>query len=340
MTAPSPAHLSPSSIAHSAERASRASTWMRSGHGRPGGCIRPDSRIAIRSCTHSKGRRGRAGPEEPRPAAIARARGEELAKGQVLRRIGRGMARDSSPRPRTPPQRSDALGRPSEARTVPPPATRESSAATRLTTFMFYFVLIPRLTGRESMPRLGAPSISSTKRRISRTAARVPWREMAKPMWLQRISTALSRVSSVPARRRDGDEPVPARPDRQRRHRRLGQRCRESADRRPCGRRPARRAARRWSAGEGRPTPAMPSVTTARTRSGSTRASSRAKSPPRLQPTTSIGCLAPHRSTARLQPLDRVACARRGSSPAATDGPGSPPRRAPGAIPSSSGRWR
>ena len=55
MTAESAAHLTPSSIAHSASRASRVSTWMRSCEGRPGGWTRPFSRIAIRSCTHSKG---------------------------------------------------------------------------------------------------------------------------------------------------------------------------------------------------------------------------------------------------------------------------------------------
>lgn len=55
MTAERPAHLTPSSIAHSADRASRASTWTMSAKASPGGWIRPDSRIAIRSWTHSRG---------------------------------------------------------------------------------------------------------------------------------------------------------------------------------------------------------------------------------------------------------------------------------------------
>jgi len=55
ITAESPAHLTPSSIAHSASLASRVSTWMRFWTGKPGGWIRPDSRIAIRSWIHSSG---------------------------------------------------------------------------------------------------------------------------------------------------------------------------------------------------------------------------------------------------------------------------------------------
>ena len=55
ITADRAAHLIPSSIAHSASRASRASTWMRSCVGSPGGWTRPLSRMAMRSCTHSSG---------------------------------------------------------------------------------------------------------------------------------------------------------------------------------------------------------------------------------------------------------------------------------------------
>ena len=49
MTADSAEHLSPSSIAHSAARASRASTWRISCGPSPGGWIRPAWWIAIRS---------------------------------------------------------------------------------------------------------------------------------------------------------------------------------------------------------------------------------------------------------------------------------------------------
>ena len=55
MTAESAAHLKPSSMDHSASRASRASTWMRLRTAMPGGWIRPFSRIAMRSWTHSSG---------------------------------------------------------------------------------------------------------------------------------------------------------------------------------------------------------------------------------------------------------------------------------------------
>ena len=55
MTADREAHLTPSSIAHSASLASRASTWMRFWLGSPGGWSRPLSRIAMRSWIHSTG---------------------------------------------------------------------------------------------------------------------------------------------------------------------------------------------------------------------------------------------------------------------------------------------
>ena len=55
MTAEREEHLTPSSIAHSASRASRASTWTRFCVGKPGGWTRPLSRIAIRSCTQRSG---------------------------------------------------------------------------------------------------------------------------------------------------------------------------------------------------------------------------------------------------------------------------------------------
>jgi len=55
MTAESEAHLKPSSIAHRASRESRTSTWMSFCVGRPGGCTRPLSSTAIRSCTQSSG---------------------------------------------------------------------------------------------------------------------------------------------------------------------------------------------------------------------------------------------------------------------------------------------
>ena len=57
ITPPSPAHRRPSSIAHKAALASRASTWMRLAPRAPSPAAwtRPPSRIAIRSCTHSTG---------------------------------------------------------------------------------------------------------------------------------------------------------------------------------------------------------------------------------------------------------------------------------------------
>ena len=55
MTAERAEHLSPSSIAHSASRASRASTWIRFCIGKPEGWTRPHSTMAMRSWIHSRG---------------------------------------------------------------------------------------------------------------------------------------------------------------------------------------------------------------------------------------------------------------------------------------------
>ena len=108
-------------------------------------------------------------------------------------------------------------------------------------------------------------------------------------MWLHVNSTrAVAFLGQSARRARPRRCPSLPRPDRQRRHRRLGASCAGSAGRRPCARRPIHTAARHcWHAGS--PENGEPSVTTARTRSGRARASSRAKTPPRLHPTTSTG---------------------------------------------------
>ncbi len=155
MTAERPAHLSPSSIAHSAERASRASTWMRLGKASPGGWIRPLSRIAIRSCTHSSGFAesscATTNPAQPPSRGCA-------AKTSL--RVGflpsSGWWRGMSPPRMTPPPPFGRFPSPaiageelagSEGARGPPPATREISAATRLESLCSTFVLIPASPG-------------------------------------------------------------------------------------------------------------------------------------------------------------------------------------------------
>ena len=136
MTAPMPQHLRPSSIAHSASRPSRASTWMMPSPARPAGCTRPASRIAMRSWIQSTGLPapswGRRKPAQP-PS-----RGETA---KISERVGWGGAgrRNGSPGP---------VGLdPLSAARIPPPATRESSAATRLATHMFFFCSYSRESG-------------------------------------------------------------------------------------------------------------------------------------------------------------------------------------------------
>jgi len=133
MTAERAAHLTPSSIAHSASRASRASTWMRSPEGRPGGWMRPLSRIAIRSWTQSIGLLvsscASRNPAQPPSRGCAANSSDRVGLGETGK-----CHRSPSP-----------LGSWSIlAARLPSPATRERSAATRLTTLLFYFCSLSR----------------------------------------------------------------------------------------------------------------------------------------------------------------------------------------------------
>jgi len=155
------AHLSPSSIAHSAERASRVSTWTISCTSSPGGWIRPDSRIAIRSCTHRMGL--------DRSVCARRKPAQPVSRGcsaNSSQRVGPGGAgkRQRSPTPVGRARKSPIWGMGEPARRfsagpelveTAPPATRDKPFATRLTTLLFYFCSFPARSGKESMARLG-----------------------------------------------------------------------------------------------------------------------------------------------------------------------------------------
>src|SRR5437764_1036608 len=161
-----PVHLTPSSIVHSASRASRASTWMRLDAGRPGGWIRPDSRIAIRSWTHRTGLAvsicASRNPAQPPSRGCAAKSSERVGldgAGKLQypcegRGPGARSARDAPARAGTgwTPAFAGALGRAETA----PPATRDRPLATRLTTLLFYFCSFFATHGQESMARLGS----------------------------------------------------------------------------------------------------------------------------------------------------------------------------------------
>lgn len=148
MTAERPEHLTPSSIAHSASRASRVSTWTMAWFGNPGGWIRPLSRIAMRSWTHSKGLSrsscGSRKPVQPPSRGCAANSSERVGCG------GRGNCQYSC-------ERRDAVWAPAfagaqstagpERVETAPPATRDRPLATRLTTFLFYFCSFSRESG-------------------------------------------------------------------------------------------------------------------------------------------------------------------------------------------------
>ena len=153
MTAPMPVHLSPSSIAHKASRASRAATWMR-GRPSPAGWTRPASRIAMRSWTHSTGlpaascgSRKPAQPPSRGEAANSSERVGDSGFGRIQRPCeGRGPVRRSGwvlARVWTPAFAGAQSGQTDKA----PPATRESSATTRLATHMFCFCSYSRESG-------------------------------------------------------------------------------------------------------------------------------------------------------------------------------------------------
>jgi len=177
MTQDSAAHLTPSSIAHSASRASRASTWMRLCVGNPGGWIRPDSRIAIRSWTHSRG--------------FARS---TCASRKPIHPPSRGCAANSSERVgaedegscqfpcegRGPVARS-AANAPARAGTVwapafagalapdaetAPPAARDKPLATRLTTFLFCFCSLSGESDGRVNPATRAPRFPEESARL------------------------------------------------------------------------------------------------------------------------------------------------------------------------------
>ena len=132
-----PEHLTPSSIAHSAARESRASTWISSMPPSPGGWMRPLSRIAMRSCTQSKGLPrstcGRRKPVQPASRGAAANSSDKVGLGGA----GRDQRAPSRGASGGDPDAGDWAG-PERAGTAPP-ATRDKPFATRLTTFLFYF---------------------------------------------------------------------------------------------------------------------------------------------------------------------------------------------------------
>ena len=268
--ATAPAHLSPSSIAHSAARASRASTWMRSRRRQARRMdppafqdrhplLHPQQRLAARRAgpAGSRPSRRRAGARRRvRTGSGAAARAEASARPTRLKQGRAGPAAEAQGRPR-----------------------RRQGKALRHTTrqrFCSTFVLFPRVQGAGVNRATRRLRLRPGSGRSPRTASRVPLPSTPQsPCDSERTSTALSQVVLGPARRRRPDDAVAARPDRQRRHRRL---LLQSRDRRIVDRMPGDPFVELPDVGvaPGSPHTGDPSVTTARTRSGSARASSRA----------------------------------------------------------------
>jgi len=226
MTAEREAHLTPSSIAHSASRASRASTWMRFWEGSPGGWTRPLSRIAIRSCTQSKGLSlascASRNPAHPPSRGCAANSSERVAflpqisgGGEPCGGWWRGVWRKGAPPPHFVrfPFPANA-GEDTPGAETAPPATRDKPFATRLTTLLFYFCSYLVSRDKESILRLGSQLLLFQERfnlthDIARRALRNPERHM-RAVQLDRL-VALMLEASGGTR---SDEAVLARPER------------------------------------------------------------------------------------------------------------------------------
>ena len=144
ITAPSAAHLKPSSIAHSAERASRAATWMRSVPTAKARRINPPRLEDRHPLLHPQQRlaarpTARAGTRPPPSRGWRRTVRDSVGR----RRRGQAPALAQSARDRTLSSRP-------RGRTVrPPPATRDKPARhTTHNVYVLLFVLIPQVRGR------------------------------------------------------------------------------------------------------------------------------------------------------------------------------------------------
>jgi hypothetical protein len=153
-------HRRPSSIAHKASRASRASTWMRPGMASlgpsPAGWTRPASMIAIRSWTQSKGLPasicGNRKPVQPPSRGLAGNNSERVGRAGLGKHQCPCEGRDPDARsaPTASPDWAPAFaGEQVSAARRPAPATRDKPLATRLATFVLLLFFYPD-SGRES----------------------------------------------------------------------------------------------------------------------------------------------------------------------------------------------
>ena len=131
-------HLTPSSIAHRASRASRASIWMSCLEGNPDGWTRPDSRIAMRSWTHRIGLAVSIWARRKPAHAPSRGWTENSSLSVGDGGIGKLQYSGESRNPEDVGDWAPALaGAVAPDAETAPPATRDRSLATRLTTLLF-----------------------------------------------------------------------------------------------------------------------------------------------------------------------------------------------------------
>ena len=291
--------------------------------------------------------RSRGSPSAPAPTAPGRRAAcwasrnphQPASRGWAANSSARvGLVRDAGRRaalrsaPRRPTVASPAAGErrsPSDADS----AAGDEGQGSRHTTHNDFVLFCSCSATRrpESMGQLGGLRFRPGNRAISaHRRARRP-ASTRRSMWLQSSSTAWSRSPRCP--RADGGATIPsrARPQSQRRHRRLVRRCRGiggSSTGWPATRSYSRQTLLYWRRS---PEKGEPSVTTARTRSGS-----RPRQLARVEPAEAPADQQHRRGRRRPRRAARfsrssVSARAPRLSPAASRGPESPPRRARGA---------
>src|SRR6476659_3324549 len=197
--------------------------------------MRPLSRIAIRSCTHSKGLPvlscDSRNPAQPPSRGCVAKSSERVGRSGWGKRQDSGESRNPTGVRDWAPAFAGALAPDAEKA---PPATRDKPLATRLTTLCSSFVLIPATRGQESMARLGTPfSDRGPPLGLSQEGLDIaddPRQCRAPQHGTDMIGVDFDRLVDLmvlAARRARRDDPVAARPEGQRWHRRLAVTARE-----------------------------------------------------------------------------------------------------------------
>ena len=171
--------------------------------GKPGGWIRPLSRIAIRSWTHSSG----LSVIELRPAGTPPSRRRADARRRARRGWGWTAQAGASARPTPRGETIECSAGPERARRQLRRRPETSLLPHDSQRFCSTFVLISRVRSRSQSCELGHQPLLFEKPPISRTTSRAARAETPNAMCVQSSSTALSRSCSSPRAERGAISP-------------------------------------------------------------------------------------------------------------------------------------